>query len=230
MKCLILASGFGTRLYPLTQSTSKGLLPYKNRPIINHIIEKLPGDIEIHVNTNKKFELQYRNWQETIDRDISLLIEPVTCEEQSFGAIGSMDYWIKEKAINEDIIIFASDNYFGFDMKEFISSFDGRHTLLAVYDIANKEAACQFGTVKLIGNRVVELVEKAKEPKFSIIATAGYIFPSRIIPILHEYCRCEKRDNLGGFIQYLVNYDKVKAYPFSELWFDIGSVWHKLNK
>ena len=46
----------------------------------------------------------------------------------------------------------------------------------------------------------------------------------------NDYCRCEKRDNLGGFIQYLVNYDEVKAYPFSELWFDIGSAWHKLIK
>ena len=230
MKCLILASGFGTRLYPITQSTPKGLLPYKNRPIINHIVEKIPEDIEIHVNTNEKFEPQYRNWQETIDRDISLLIEPVTCEEQSFGAIGSIDYWANKKALDDDVIVLGSDNYFGFDMKEFISSFDGRHTLLAVHDIANKEAACQFGTVKLNGNRVIELAEKAKEPKSSIIATAGYIFPSRIIPILHEYCRCEKRDNLGDFIQYLVNCDEVKAYPFTELWFDIGSAWHKLKK
>ena len=42
MKCLILASGFGTRLYPVTQKTAKGLLPYKGKPIISYIVEKIP--------------------------------------------------------------------------------------------------------------------------------------------------------------------------------------------
>jgi len=229
MKCLILASGFGTRLYPVTESTSKGLLPYKGKPVINYMIEKIPEEIEIYVNTNKKFESQYRNWQITLDRNISLFIEPVIYEEQSFGAVGSLEYWINNNTINDNLIVFASDNYFEFDIQEFLSSFDGIHTLIAVNDIVDKEAARQFGTVKLTGNKVVELVEKPEEPESSIIATACYIFPSRVIPILHEYCSSGQTDHLGDFINYLVYFDEVKAYKFSELWFDIGSVWYQLE-
>lgn len=60
MKSLILASGFGTRLYPLTITTAKCLLPYKGKPIISHVVDKIPQDIDILVNTNKKFEADFR--------------------------------------------------------------------------------------------------------------------------------------------------------------------------
>ena len=41
MKSIILASGFGTRLYPLTIDKPKCLLEYKGKPIINHIVDKI---------------------------------------------------------------------------------------------------------------------------------------------------------------------------------------------
>lgn len=230
MKCLILASGFGTRLYPVTESTSKGLLPYKGKPVISYITEKIPEEIEIYVTTNKKFELQYRHWQKASGRHISLFIEPVIYDEQSFGAVGSLEYWISENNINDDLIVFASDNYFEFDIKEFLSSFDGRHTLIAVHDIADREVARQFGVVKLDGKDVVDFVEKPENPESTLIATACYIFPSYIIPLLHQLYFSGKRDNLGDLIKYLVDIDLVQAYIFKELWFDIGSIWHKLIK
>ena len=230
MKCLILASGFGTRLYPVTKKIPKGLLPYKGRPLISHIVEKIPEQIEIYVNTNKKYVLQYQRWQKTLNRDISLFVEPVLNEQQSLGSIGSIDYWIRESKINDDLIVFASDNYFEFDIEDFILNFNNKHTLVAVYDISNYDEARQYGVVKTNGKNVVDFIEKPGAPESTLIATACYIFPSRIIPLLHQYYLGEKRDNLGNFIKYLVDVDSVNAYIFKELWFDIGSVWHKLEK
>ncbi|MFC1938432.1 sugar phosphate nucleotidyltransferase [Chloroflexota bacterium] len=42
MQCLILAAGFGTRLYPLTLNNPKALLEYKDKPLLNHIINRVP--------------------------------------------------------------------------------------------------------------------------------------------------------------------------------------------
>jgi len=53
MKCLILASGFGTRLYPLTQNKVKALLEFKGKALINHIVDKILQDIDILVNINQ---------------------------------------------------------------------------------------------------------------------------------------------------------------------------------
>lgn len=132
VKSLILASGFGTRLYPLTISKAKGLLEYKGKALITHIAEKIPRDIDILVNTNKKFEADFRSWQDTISRQVTLCVEPVFSEEQKFGAIGSIDYWIKAKNITEDLLVIASDNYFEFDLSRFIAGYNGRNTLVAI--------------------------------------------------------------------------------------------------
>jgi glucose-1-phosphate thymidylyltransferase len=223
MKSLVMAAGFGTRLYPLTLSKAKALLEYKGKPLINHVIEKIPQDIDILVNVNLKFETDFRRWQETLDRKITLCIEPVSTEQEALGAVGSIDYWVKEKKITEDLLVLASDNYFEFDLRQFISSYNGRNPLVAVFDMGDKSKVSQFGVVRLEGNRIVELVEKPRKPKSSLVAIACYIFPPRVFPLLFQCC-VEGRDNLGSFISYLAEVDDVKAYTFSEAWYDIGSL------
>jgi len=224
MKALILASGFGTRLYPLTLTKAKALLGYRGKAILSHVVDKIPQDIDILVNISKKFEADFRQWQSSIGRLVTLCVEPVFTEEQAFGAIGSLDYWIRAKNINDNLLVIASDNYFEFDLSRFIAAYDGENTLVAVYDIGDKSKASQYGVVRLVGDKITELEEKPLQPKSSLIAIACYIFPPRIFPILFQCCARGKRDNLGNFIAHLVEIDEVRAYTFSEPWFDIGSI------
>jgi glucose-1-phosphate thymidylyltransferase len=223
MKSLVLAAGFGTRLYPLTLDKAKALLEYKGKPLINYVIEKIPQDVDILVNVNRKFEADFRRWQRTIGRKVTICVEPISTEQEALGAVGSIEYWVKAKDIKEDLLVLASDNYFEFDLSRFIAAYNGRNTLVAVYDMSDKSAVSQFGVVRLKGNRIIELVEKPKKPKSSLVAIACYIFPPRIFPLLSQCC-VEGRDNLGSFISYLVEVDEVQAYTFSEVWYDIGSL------
>ncbi|MGA7677354.1 MAG: nucleotidyltransferase family protein [Dehalococcoidia bacterium] len=224
MKSLILASGFGTRLYPLTTTKAKGLLEYKGKALLSHIVDKIPQDIDILVNTNKRFEADFRHWQDAIGRVVTLCVEPVFTEEQAFGAVGSLDYWIRAKNITDDLLVIASDNYFELDLRRFIDAYNGKNTLVAVYDMGDRNKAKPFGVVQLDGHRIIELAEKPAQPKSSLVAVACYIFPSRIFSLLSRFCARGKKDNLGNFIAYLIETDEVHAYTFSELWFDIGSV------
>ena len=50
MKAIILAAGYATRLYPLTEKFSKALLPVQGKPIISHIVENLYEINEIDEN------------------------------------------------------------------------------------------------------------------------------------------------------------------------------------
>ena len=224
MKCLILASGFGTRLYPLTMTRAKALLPYKGKPMINHIVDKIPPDIDILVNVNKKFAADFYNWQKKQNRKIDICVEEVSSEEERLGAVGALDHWIREKGIGEDLMVFGSDNYFEFDLAKFMSEFDGRHVLVAIYDVLEKSNAGQYGVVRIEGNRIIELEEKPAFPKSSLVATACWILPVRIFPLISEFCRGERKDNLGNLITYLIERENVFAYPFKEKWIDIGSL------
>lgn len=224
MKCLILASGFGTRLYPLTMNRAKALLPYKGKPMINHIVDKIPRDIEILVNVNMKFERDFQEWGREQGRDITICVEDVKSEDQKMGAVGSLNYWIKQKNITEDLLLFGADNYFEFDLSRFLAAYDGRHVLVAVYDVGHPSRATQYGVVKIEGDRISELEEKPAAPKTSLVATACWILPPRVFPIISAFCEKTVRDNLGFFITHLVGIDTVIAYPFKEKWIDIGDL------
>ena len=77
MKCLILAGGFGIRLYPLTINRAKALLEYKGKPLVTHIVAKVPENIDILVTTNRKFEADFRQWQRSLSRQVEICVEDV---------------------------------------------------------------------------------------------------------------------------------------------------------
>ncbi len=223
MKCLVLASGFGVRLYPLTIHKAKALLEYNGKPVLSHIVDKVPAGIEVFVCCNRKFEADFRKWQIHTDRQVEVCVEDVWNEEQKKGAIGSLNFWVEEKKFTDDLLVIAGDNYFEFDLKDFIAAYNGKNVLVAVHDINDRQKARQFGVVKLDGKRIVEFEEKPAEPKSSLVATAVYILPPRVFPVLSHYHSLGERDNLGSFIAYLVEREEVHAYAFSEAWRDIGS-------
>jgi glucose-1-phosphate thymidylyltransferase len=225
VKCLILASGFGTRLYPLTRDKAKALIEYKGKPLLTHIVEKVPHNIDILVVTNRKFEMDFRCWRESIDRKVEIGIEDVWTEMEKKGALGSLTFWVEQGNINEDLLVLASDDYFEFDLARFIAAYNGKNALVAVHDIGDKNRASQFGVVEVEKGRIVKCEEKPIHPKTSLIGIACYLLPPRLFPTLSRYHHKHPEiDELGHFIDYLVKYDKVDAYIFTEVWQDTAGI------
>ncbi len=225
MKCLILASGFGTRLYPLTRNKAKALIEYKDKPLLTHIVERIPRNIDIFIATNRKFEMTFRRWQKGIDRKIEIGVEDVWNEKQKKGALGSLTFWIEQANINEDLLILASDNYFEFDISQFVSACNGKNALVAVHDVGDKSKASQFGVVEVEKGRIVKCEEKPRHPKTSLVGVACYLLPPRLFSILSRFHdEHPELDELGHFITYLVKYDEVDAYIFTGVCKDIAGI------
>ena len=228
MKCLILAGGFATRLFPLTISRAKALLEFRGKPVITHAVARVPRNIDIMVATNMKFEADFRTWQRTIDRSVEICVEEALSEGQKLGAVGAIDYWIKKKSITEDLMVIAADNYFEIDLSDLVAKYNGKNAMVAVHDVGDKEKACeigkrcQLGLAIVEGDRIVRVDEKPEEATSSLVATGIYILPARVFPLLSAYCSTRKVDNLGSFINYLLNHEEVHAYVFTRAWVDIG--------
>jgi glucose-1-phosphate thymidylyltransferase len=222
---VILASGFGTRLYPLTRDTAKALIEYRGKPLLTHIVERIPRNTDILLVTNRKFEVDFRRWQDNTDRRAKIAIEDVWTERDKKGALGSLTFGIEQGNINEDLLVLASDDYFEFDLSRFVAAYNGKNALVAVHDIGDKDRARQFGVVEVERGRIVKCEEKPMHPKTSLIGIACYILPPRLFPVLSRYHHEHPEiDQLGHFITYLVEYDAVDAYVFTELWLDTADI------
>ena len=65
MKCIILAAGYATRLYPLTKNHPKPLLDVGGKPILDWLVEDIGSAVdEFVVVTNHKFSQIFMDWSQ----------------------------------------------------------------------------------------------------------------------------------------------------------------------
>lgn len=230
MHALILAGGFATRLWPLTEKTAKPLIPLAGKPLIDYLVEKIPAHIPITISTNAVFADNFAEWKIKIQKifphkNIEIFIEDSFGETEKKGALAATALFISEKKISEDLFLLAGDNYFGFDFKNFFSANTG-NPLLAAYDIGSLEDAKAFGVVvpsTTHKHTVQKFEEKPDYPSSQLVSTGAYIFPKNFLPDIIHYSK-EHADDLGGIFEYFISQGKtVEYFSFTEKWYDIGS-------
>ncbi|MDD5469443.1 MAG: nucleotidyltransferase family protein, partial [Candidatus Peribacteraceae bacterium] len=226
MRAFILAGGFATRLWPLTEKMAKPLLPLAGKPIIDHILEQIPPEMPVAVSTNAALQAGFQEWVALQKRQrLSLVVEETRRDDQKIGALGAIAQWIETEQVQEDILLLTGDNYFGFPLQSFLQSYTSGTPLLAAYDIGDTDRARAFGTVLLHAgsSRIRAFEEKPAQPQTTLVSTGCSILPKEAHPVLLQFAR-EHPDNVGGIFEELLrnNWD-IDCYTFTEQWFDIGS-------
>lgn len=226
MRAFILAGGFATRLWPLTEKRAKPLLPLAGKPLIDHLLEKLPADLPVTVSINAAFEESFQHWKTRGGHnDVEILVEEARRDAEKLGALGAVAQWIIGQHITEDVLLLTGDNYCGFSMQNFLDQYTNGTPLVAAYDIGDPRRAQGFGTIVPSddGRHVAAFEEKPAHPKSSLVSTGLSLLPAAHLPVIVEYARA-KPDNVGGiFEEFLRRSVAVEYKAFSEPWFDIGS-------
>lgn len=231
MHAIILAAGYATRLYPLTENTPKPLLNVAGKPMIEHIIKKLEqiGHIsKICIVTNDKFEKHFREWLENFDaqKPIEIINDGTKSNEDRLGALGDVHHTINAKKIDDDIIIVAGDNLFELNLSDVANFFGKRKSnVIVVHDVKSFELAKQYGIVEVDEkNLVINFEEKPSSPKSTLASTGIYLFPKKTIGLINKYIeQGNNPDKTGSFIEWLHKRDAVHSYVTDKKWYDIGS-------
>jgi glucose-1-phosphate thymidylyltransferase len=238
MKAIILAAGYATRLYPLTLDKPKPLLEIKGKPLMNYIINNLEktGVDEIYIVTNDRFYLQFVWWlnKNKFSKKIELINDETNSNETRLGGVGDLSFALKQKSIDDDVLVILGDNLFDFDLRELTAQFNkSNKTTLGVYDIHSLEDAKRFGIIGVSGDKIVSFTEKPEKPESSLISTGIYLFSKSDIGMIDEYITSGgKKDAPGFFVEYLIPKTDVQALTFEGRWFDIGSidVYNRVNR
>ena len=229
MDAIILAAGYGTRLRPLTEDTSKPLLKVAGKPIMEHIINKFEN---LNINksyivTNGKFYQNFLDWLHNFDAKtpIEIINDGTKSNEDRLGAMGDIYFVVKNKHIKDDIVVIAGDNLFELSLQEVANIFRKRgNDVIVLHDVKDEELAKHYGVVGVKDNIVVDFEEKPVSPKSTLISTGIYFFPKRTLDFIEKYIsQGNNPDKTGDFIKWLHKREIVYAYITDKKWYDIGS-------
>lgn len=151
MNILILAAGYATRLYPLTQARAKPLLEVAGKPILEWVIDNLapiPRIEKLYVVTNGKFAADFQKWSDHYNEThtklaFQIINDGSTSDADKLGAIGDISLVIaRANLAASDLMIVAGDNLFSESLEAF-DAFCQQHQqpVLGVYDVGSTEEA-----------------------------------------------------------------------------------------
>lgn len=232
MKCLILAAGYATRLYPLTKNTPKPLLEVAGKSILERLLDKISGIDKIdhvYVVTNSRFAQAFEEWvaQYTYCKPLTVIDDGTTSNENRLGAIGDIQYVIDQVALSDDLMILAGDNLFDFDLRDFEEFFEEKDAdVITAYEVADLNLARRIGIIELDPSaKVLSFEEKPQEPKSRWGVPALYIYKHDTLPLIRQYLQeGNNPDAPGHFIPWLIKHKPVYAFQFTGQWHDIGTI------
>src|SRR6202142_4108463 len=214
MKVIILAAGYATRLYPLTLTQPKPLLPVAGQPMIDYVLDNLApiGGIDrIYVVTNAKFAGHFQQWStdyraHKAKLNFTIVNDRSTDDTNKLGAIGDIHFVLTRQNVTDDIIVVAGANLFsekGSDFGRFCR--EKNAPVLAVYDVGNLEEIKKYNAINLDGDgRITFFEEKPKNPTSTLTGIALYFYPKATLPLIKQYiAEGNNPDQPGRFAQRL---------------------------
>lgn len=219
LTALILVGGYGKRLRPLTYTVPKPLIPFVNKPILEHQIEALVKNgvsiIILALNYYSDLIIQeVKNYKTKYNVDIIY-----SKEDEILGTGGPIA--LAKKYLKNNFYVLNSDVICNFPFKKMME-FHLKHKKEATILVTSVENPSRYGLVKTFNNShlVQEFIEKPQNSNLNRINAGIYIFNESI------FNRLEVRDcSLEREIFPLIVKEKLMVvYELKGFWMDIGQI------
>ncbi len=230
MKCLILAAGYATRLYPLTENFPKPLLEVKGKPILDWLIEDIDGlglVNEYVVISNHKFAPYFEKWAKEKAQTVTVVDDGTGTNETRLGAVKDIQFAIEKLQIDEDMLVIAGDNLLDFSLTEFIRYAKEKNTscIMRYYE-DRREKLQKSGVVSIDDqDKIIGMEEKPQEPKSHWCCPPFYYYTKQDATLvkvgIEKGCGV---DAPGSYIAWLCTQTVVHAMKMPGKRYDIGNL------
>ena len=221
MKGLILSGGKGTRLWPITYTGAKQLVPVANKPVLFYAIEDLveAGITEIGIVVGDTGD-QIR----AAVGDGSAFGAKVTYIQQDAPLGIAHGVKIAEPFIGKDrFVLFLGDNFIRDGIVSLVKKFEdaGVNSQILLYRVRNPQ---DFGVAELSGGQVVRVTEKPKEPKSDLAVIGIYMFDHTVFEAVRNIKPSARGElEITDTIQYLITSGfAVAPQVITGWWIDTG--------
>jgi len=209
---VIMAGGKGTRLYPLTKVIPKPLVPYKDKTIIEQIMEQFirSGFDEFILSVNYKKEL-IKNYFSELDYNIKFI------EERDFlGTAGSMSY-LRLYDIKNPFFVANCDILINIDFSQVLEYHQKEQSDITIIS-ANENINVAYGVLRADENN--NLIEIDEKPNYNFNLNTGIHILNPDIINLIEFD--EKMDMPELLKRAKDNNKRIKVYESNAKIIDIG--------
>jgi len=228
MKCLILAAGYATRLYPLTENYPKPLLKVGEKAILDWLIDDIAPFIdEFVVISNHKFEHHFQEWAKRNIHRITVLDDGTSTNETRLGAVKDIQFAIDTLYLTEDCMVMAGDNVLDFSLQGFIHFTQEKNTSCVMcheeHDPAKQQRTAIITVEK--NDRITSYEEKPKQPKGHLAVPPFYFYKAKDLKRIPEALEAGcGYDAPGSFAAWLSYRTPMHAYLMPGKRHDIGDM------
>lgn len=222
MKGLILSGGKGTRLYPLTYTRAKQLIPVANKPVLVRVIESIreAGVREIGVVVGDTAD----EIREALDSRSDLGVDITYIRQASPDGLAHAVKISRDFLGDDRFVMFLGDNVLQGGISDLIRDFASSdwNSQIVLKQVKN---ASSYGVAVLGADRAIEyLVEKPKDPPSDLALVGVYMFDHHIFEAV-DAIKPSKRGEyeITDAIQWLIDH-KYRVYPHIHegWWIDTG--------
>ena len=224
MKGIILAGGKGSRLYPLTEIVSKGLLPVYDKPMIYYplttLIENGIKDITLISDS-----INIINYKKLLGDGARFGVKFNFLIQEEPRGIADAFIIAKEHIPNKKVALILGDNIFAGSsvFKKAFSRFKSGATIFG-YEVKDPS---RYGVVEFNDEGVaISLEEKPKRPKSNFAVPGLYLYDHTVVEVA-ENLKPSKRGELEitDVNKHFLNKNQLNVHKINRgcAWLDAGT-------
>ena len=230
MKCLILAAGYATRLYPLTENFPKPLLKVKDKTILDWLVDDIDQSRQVDeyiVVSNHKFAHHFEDWAKTKSQKVTVVDDGTSSNETRLGAVKDVQYAIEKLGIDDDMLVIAGDNVLDFSLTKFISYAKEKKSSCVFRYYEPTLAKLQKTAVMVVDetDKILTLDEKPKEPKSNWACPPFYYYTKEDTSLVKKGIESGcGTDAPGSYVAWLCTQTDVYGMLMPGSRYDIGDL------